>query len=389
MGRVFDALRREQKRRKINGERDPLVVKIDTPSQSVSDAEPVNFDLTSPIGVPLGNKSNDGMLLPGTHRTVDGEVAKARNAKLIENMSAARINGNGIISNGNGTAAALARIEMPSFQPPHTRPLEQPVALAHADANQVHSRIVMLREPHIVGCEQYRTLRTQLFQTAEHQLTQVIVVTSALAGEGKTSTTLNLAYAIAQSANRRVLVIDGDLRRPSIGSYLNLKPVNGFGEVLTGKVNVFDAITRIANEELYVLSVKSGTDVPTEMLTGAHYPEMLAALREHFDFILIDSPPVMPFADARLLANHADGVIIVVRAGFAPYDTVEQATEALSAHRLIGAVLNGAENMRETRYYSDYLEYSKEEHSDGHNGFGWQTIAPRLRETWIGRRFKL
>ena len=137
-----------------------------------------------------------------------------------------------------------------------------------------------------------------------------------------------------------------------------------------------------------MLPVKAGTDVPTEMLTAEHYPNMLKSLREHFDFILIDSPPVMPFADARLLANHADGVMLVVRAGFAAYETVEQATEAMAAHRLVGAVLNGAENLRETRYYSDYLEYTKDQ-SDGKNGFGWQTFVPRLRETWLGRRFKL
>ena len=388
MGRVFDALRREQKRKRRAGAPDLLAAAVETLNPAASEAEPLKYDLAAPIGAPVGQRSNEGMLLPGTHRTLDGEAVHARTTKFIENLRV-NGNGNGVVSNGYGTAAALARIEGPTFHQPETRPLDQPVALAQANPNEVHARIVMLSEPHIVGCEQYRTLRTQLFQTAEHQLTQVIVVTSALAGEGKTSTTLNLAFAIAQSPNRRVLVIDGDLRRPSVGSYLNLKPAQGFGEVLTGKANVFDALTRIADQELYVLSVKSGTDVPTEMLTGEHYPNMLKALREHFDFILIDSPPVMPFADARLLANHADGVMMVVRAGFAPYETVEQATAAMNSHRLIGAVLNGAENLRETRYYSDYLEYSKD-HSDGeHNGFGWQTFAPRLRETWLGRRFKL
>ena len=382
MGRVFDALRREQKRKRRNsGEREPLAATIETVVTG-TESNPI-VDWNTPIGTPAEQRSNDGMLLPGTYRT----YSENGNGNLYVNGHNG--NGNGSVNtNGHGVATALARVGPPLFQPPITRPLEHPVALTTANPDEVHSRIVMLSEPHIVGCEQYRTLRTQLFQTAEHQLTQVIVVTSALAGEGKTSTVLNLAFAIAQSPERRVLVIDGDLRRPSIGAYLNLKPVHGFGEVLTGKINVFDAITRVADQELYVLPVKAGTDVPTEMLTGEHYPNMLKALREHFDFILIDSPPVMPFADARLLANQADGVILVVRAGFAAYEIVEQATEAMTAHRLIGAVLNGAENLRETRYYSDYLEYSKGQ-SDGKNGFGWQTLVPRFRETWLGRRFKL
>ena len=378
MGRVFDALRREQKRKRRSSERDPLAATIETVATGADIPNPI-VDWNAPIGTPAGQRSNDGMLLPGTYRTFN------ENGTGNHYVNGHNGNGNG---NGHGATTALARVGPPLFQQPVTRPLEHPVALTTAHPEEVHSRIVMLSEPHIVGCEQYRTLRTQLFQTAEHQLTQVIVVTSALAGEGKTSTVLNLAFAIAQSPERRVLVIDGDLRRPSIGAYLNLKPVHGFGEVLTGKTDVFDAITRVADQELYVLPVKSGTDVPTEMLTAEHYPKMLTALREHFDFILIDSPPVMPFADARLLANHADGVILVVRAGFAAYEIVEQAAEAMTSHRLIGAVLNGAENLRETRYYSDYLEYSKEQ-SDGKNGFGWQTFVPRFRETWLGRRFKL
>lgn len=383
MGRVFDALRREQKRRRRSSERDPLAATIETVARDAGAESNPLVDWNAPIGTPAGQRSNDGMLLPGTYRTY------SENGTGNHYVNGHNGNGNGSVnSNGQGAATALARVGPPLFQPPVTRPLEHPVALTAANPNEVHSRIVMLSEPHIVGCEQYRTLRTQLFQTAEHQLTQVIVVTSALAGEGKTSTVLNLAFAIAQSPERRVLVIDGDLRRPSIGSYLNLKPVHGFGEVLTGKTDVFDAITRVADQELYVLPVKSGTDVPTEMLTGEHYPKMLKALREHFDFILIDSPPVMPFADARLLANHADGVMLVVRAGFAAYEIVEQAAEAMTSHRLIGAVLNGAENLRETRYYSDYLEYSKDQ-SDGKNGFGWQTFVPRFRDTWLGRRFKL
>ncbi len=383
MGRVFDALRREQKRKRRSSERDPLVATIETVASDAGvESNPI-VDWNAPIGTPAGQRSNDGMLLPGTYRTY------SENGAGNNYVNGHNGNGNGSVnSNGHGVATALARVGPPLFQPPITRPLEHPVALTTANPDEVHSRIVMLSEPHIVGCEQYRTLRTQLFQTAEHQLTQVIVVTSALAGEGKTSTVLNLAFAIAQSPERRVLVIDGDLRRPSIGAYLSLKPVHGFGEVLTGKINVFDAITRVADQELYVLPVKAGTDVPTEMLTGEHYPNMLKALREHFDFILIDSPPVMPFADARLLANQADGVMLVVRAGFAAYEIVEQAAEAMTSHRLIGAVLNGAENLRETRYYSDYLEYSKGQ-SDGKNGFGWQTLVPRFRETWLGRRFKL
>ena len=218
----------------------------------------------------------------------------------------------------------------------------------------MHTRLVLFTDPQSAGCEQYRTLRTQVFHAAEKQLTQVILVTSAVAGEGKTSTILNLAWAIAQSREKRVLVIDSDLRRPSISSYLGLDFELGFGEVLNEVSDALPSIVRVADSTLYILSSSRSEPQPAELLSKERVGETLIELRKYFDYILIDAPPVVAFADARLLANYADAVIVVVRAGLAGHSTVERAIEALPQNRILGVVLNGADQMSEVGYYGYY-----------------------------------
>jgi Mrp family chromosome partitioning ATPase len=186
--------------------------------------------------------------------------------------------------------------------------------------------------------------------------------------------------------DRRVLVIDGDLRRPSVAPYLGLKPVSGFAEVLQDKAEPFDAIARLAEHELYLLPVKRETTTPTELLSGPRFQAVLQELRRYFDFILLDSPPVRPFADARLLANYADAVLFVVRSGFAPYETVEQATEALAGQRILGVVLNGATDVEGIRDYEAYLNGHDRHES---TSLVWSALAPRVRDSWLGRRLKL
>jgi protein-tyrosine kinase len=111
----------------------------------------------------------------------------------------------------------------------------------------------------------------------------------------------------------------------------------------------------------------------------------LQELRRYFDFILLDSPPVRPFADARLLANYADAVLFVVRSGFAPYENVEQAIEALAEQRILGVVLNGASEVEGIGDYEAYLNGHERESTN----LVWSALAPRLRDSWLGRRLKL
>jgi protein-tyrosine kinase len=379
MARVFDALRRAQKYKKREGTHDPLAQTIQVePEAAIEQAEELAaLEAASRIGTPTGPRSNEGMLLPGAARSLSDPSAS-------QPMRQATATPTQPVTAPLAAASAPESERPKGFQPPET--LAPPhIAAAQVRQAEIHPRLLMLHEPQAPGCEQYRTLRTELFHAAERELTQVIVLTSAVTGEGKTATTLNLALAIAQSPNRRVLVIDGDLRRPNIAAYLALKPFSGFAEVLEEKAEVFDALSRFAEHELYVLPVRREPANPTELLSSKRFQESLRALRQHFDFILIDSPPVKPFADTRLLANHADAVLFVVRSGFASYETVEEAVQALAGQRMLGVVLNGADDVQEVSSYEAYQTL---------NGHGaaphpvWSALAPKLRTSWLGRKLK-
>jgi capsular exopolysaccharide synthesis family protein len=252
--------------------------------------------------------------------------------------------------------------------------------------SRLHQRLILATEPTATECEQYRTLRTQLFLAAEKKLTQVVIITSALAGEGKTSTALNLALAVAQSKESRVLVIDGDLRRPNVASYLGMRSKLGLGEVLKGEAETLDAIVCLDDPELYVLPISREAPNPTELLSSERLAETVRELRDYFDFILIDSPPVMPFADSRLLSNHADAIILVVRAEKAPFETVEKAVEALPTGRILGVVLNDARHIRETDYYDYYYSYTQREQRR-RSLLG--KLTSRVRDSWLGKKMKL
>lgn len=344
MGRVLDALQRQQENQEP--ESDPLVRAIDSPATIVT-PDPPRFDMPDRIGSPGAPRSNDGSVF-----------SFISDAELDHPASVA--NGHGIANNSPNGLVPVAKSSMltsegkdKKFVSPSTVEPSVPTTIC-LDEARLHTRLVLFTDSQSAGCEQYRTLRTQVFHAAEKQLTQVILVTSAVAGEGKTSTILNLAWAIAQSREKRVLVIDSDLRRPSISSYLGLDFELGFGEVLNGVSDALPSIVRVADSTLYILSSSREEGQPAELLSKERVAETLAELRNYFDYILIDAPPVVAFADARLLANHADAVIIVVRAGLAGHSTVERAIEALPHNRILGVVLNGADQMSEVGYYGYY-----------------------------------
>lgn len=423
MTRVFEALQREQERRKKEMIRDPLAAETDAPGKEPktdSEVAATEFDLPSVIGSPVASRSNDGMIAPAPAPAAkaDGKAANHRAAPINNSINTLA---NGSRENNPAAGNTLDAIAPSQLRPPtpsqvvgdqgvskvvegvrnrqtETQRLREELSLqAVARASReipierlvksrLHQRLILLTEPAASECEQYRTLRTQLFHAAEKRQTQVVVVTSALAGEGKTSTALNLALAIAQSKESRALVIDGDLRRPNVASYLGVKSKVGLSEVLKGEIETLDSIVCLEEPELYVLPISRETPNPTELLSSERFAETIRKLRDYFDFILIDSPPVLPFADARLLSNIADAVILVVRAENAPYETVEKAVEALPSGRILGVVLNDAQHIRETDYYDYYYSYTQRE--DRRRTLLGK-LSSRARGSWLGRKMKL
>ena len=369
MGRVFDALQREDKNGQRPNGHDPLATRHD-------ELEPLNdFDLPDCIGAPSGPRSTEGVILPFVpeDQLMDAaEAAEPQPRATAPSNSAAEKRPIAEPEPQNTAPTSHAEFRRPltavreQFTPPqtiqpHTR------LVAQLEAADLHPRVIMAGDQQSPGCEQYRTLRTQVLQAAEQRLTQVIVITSAVEGEGKTSTALNLAFALAQLKEPRVLVIDSDMRRPEMARYLGLAPEKGLEQALNGQCDVMRTVIHVADSHLYLLPTCSTALHPAELLSSARWSEVLTELRRYFDFILVDSPPVTPFADARVLAHQADAVMMVVRAGAAPYSTVERAIAALPAGRFLGAVLNDvAETNDATRYgkrrFFDWLSFGKRKH---------------------------
>ncbi|MDP3890439.1 polysaccharide biosynthesis tyrosine autokinase [Nocardioides sp.] len=202
--------------------------------------------------------------------------------------------------------------------------------------------------------EGFRMLRTNLqFLDLDNQ-PKSLVITSAVAGEGKTTTSTNLAIALAQ-AGRRVLLVDGDLRRPRIAGLLGLESSIGLTTVLVGRTRLDQSIQLHEESGVHFLSCGPTPPNPSEILQANATHELLHKLRDSYDAVIIDAPPLLPVADAAILATAADGAIIVTRHGKTTRDQLRAATQRLDkvGARLFGTVVN----MIPRRFADSYYYY--------------------------------
>jgi capsular exopolysaccharide synthesis family protein len=178
--------------------------------------------------------------------------------------------------------------------------------------------------------EAFRVLRTNLQFIDPDADRKVFVMTSSLPGEGKTTTVVNLALALAEGGER-VILVEGDLRRPKVAEYLRLEASVGLTTVLIGKLGLDDAIQSTAHGKLDVLTSGSTPPNPAELLKSSSMTALIASLRESYDIVLIDAPPLLPVTDGALLSAQADGALLVVRHGKTTTDQVSVAVERLEA----------------------------------------------------------
>jgi capsular exopolysaccharide synthesis family protein len=188
--------------------------------------------------------------------------------------------------------------------------------------------------------EAFRTIRTNLQFTDVDHPPKRIVISSAIAGEGKSVTACNLAIALAQ-AGKRVCLVEADLRRPKVAEYLGIEGSVGLTNVLAGQLSLDDALIGWNDGLVTVLSAGTIPPDPSELLSSKHMESVLASLSERFDTLLIDAPPLLPVTDAAILARQADGALLIARHGHVKKDQLRDAAEALrmAKARLIGVVL--------------------------------------------------
>jgi capsular exopolysaccharide synthesis family protein len=226
------------------------------------------------------------------------------------------------------------------------------------DPARVEPHLVAITQPRSAYCEQFRSLRTRVLQAGEREQMRSFVITSAGMGEGKTLTALNLAWLLAQTEGVRALVVDSDLRQPCATDYLAIDAPRGLSEVLGGELSLRDAIVRLDPAGLYLLPGGQARDDVAELLSGPTYARVIAEARRMFDFIIIDAPPLGIFTDANVLIDRADGALLVVRAGKTRYAMVDKLLQQLPRERMLGVVLNRAdEKLESNTYYYQQRNY--------------------------------
>ena len=203
--------------------------------------------------------------------------------------------------------------------------------------------------------EAFRTIRTNVLFSSAEEGSRVIVITSTGPGEGKTTVASNLAIGFAK-AGQRVLLVDADMRRPRVHEVFGHKQEPGLSNLMVGNAKASQSVHKTAVPGLWVLAAGHNPPNPAELLGSQRFRDFLNSLKEHFDFILIDSPPVMAVTDAAIAANAASGVLFVVGAEMTSRHAARAAVEQLEQGRarFIGAILNRVELERNAYYYSHY-----------------------------------
>ncbi len=230
------------------------------------------------------------------------------------------------------------------------------------EAGRVEPRLVAITQPHSSYCEEYRSLRTHVLHKSQRQKLQSIVIASVNPSEGKTVTALNLSWLLAQTDGVKALIIDSDLRMPSLTDYLGIETDKGLSHILSGTATLKDSIVKLEPAGLHLLPGGEARSDVAEMISGPKFKEILREAREMFDYVIIDAPPLGIFTDAAVLINHADGAMLVVRSGQTKYAAVDRILEALPRERMLGVVLNQCDDvMAESNYGYGYYNQLRNE----------------------------
>ena len=210
---------------------------------------------------------------------------------------------------------------------------------------------VMEKAPKSIDAEAYRSLRSNIEYSSFDNEYRVIVVTSSVAGEGKSTTSGNLAIALAQSGNS-VLLVDCDMRKPSIHKKFKISNAAGTAELLLRKKS-FEEVAKKHNENLTIITAGKIPPNPSEMLASRAMTAFIKEMKGEFKYIILDTPPLQAVTDAQVLSTKADGVLLVVRAGSTKREMVLNSVDLINkVHgKVIGTVLNGVENKKNNYYY--------------------------------------
>ncbi|MGF7233652.1 MAG: polysaccharide biosynthesis tyrosine autokinase [Frankia sp.] len=240
---------------------------------------------------------------------------------------------------------------------------------------------------HSHRAEAFRALRTNLrFINVDHP-PRAIVLTSSMAAEGKSLSACNLAITTAESGLRTILV-DADLRRPTVARYMGLEGAAGLTDVLTGRAELDDVLQPWGDGRLMVLASGPLAPNPSELLGSQQMVELLRRLGDRFDFVVFDAPPLLAVTDAAILSQAADGALLIIRHGRTRREQLRRSAEALEAANatMLGSILNMVPAHGDDYYYRDRAYLSDLEATEpGSPAVPAQTVAPRHAASRRGR----
>ncbi|HEX6163435.1 MAG TPA: CpsD/CapB family tyrosine-protein kinase [Vicinamibacterales bacterium] len=244
----------------------------------------------------------------------------------------------------------LATAEPTPQQPRHDTPL------AWGPHPSAEEKLVVSAAAPPRMVEQYRKLAATLYYAQAERGVKILMITSAVPGEGKSLTTANLALTLSESYQRRVLLIDADLRRPSLHMIFQIPNMSGLGEALKpGATGALNPVKLTANLSMVPVGERSAD--PMAGLTSQRMRELIHDESERYDWVIIDTPPVGLLSDAKLLAQMVDGALFVVGAGETQYALVQHALDALGREKVLGIVLNRADDRHSGGRYGYYKYY--------------------------------
>lgn len=254
-------------------------------------------------------------------------------------------------------AAVLDADSIGSFRPPAAPVQANHLALDTAarfhSSPPPQSRLVALTEDNSLGAEKFRVLRARIRTLRERQQVRKIVVTSAAPEEGKTLVSMNLAVSLATHSNEKVLLLEGDLRKPTLARYLRMQATRGIGEWFACDEPIGNFLYRFEGLQLWILPAGACRDNPLAVLQSPRFLETYKQLSGGFDWILIDAPPLQPMADVNFWSHQADGLLLVCREGQTPRTALKKGLEMLDTPKLLGVVMNYT-RAAEGNYYHHY-----------------------------------
>lgn len=231
------------------------------------------------------------------------------------------------------------------------------------------NRLVSFFEPASMAAEQYRRLRTYVIRPGIENSPKTILVTSAMAGEGKSLTSINLAIIIAVELNSNALIVDCDLRNPSLSRWFGFQGKKGLSDYLLGEAELPDLLVKTSVDKLSILPGGSLQDNPVELIGSKKMKSLIADLKARYDdrYIILDSSPLLATTEPSVLNDMVDGILFVIKSGDTPRESILQALKSVDKKKIIGVVLNNMEFKTHAmirryfgthRYYYDY-RYSK------------------------------